>query len=86
MNSTFLAVKKENIDDSLFPKDWQIVYDPLKPTNREIDAPLTKGETEVTIIDYYIFSPNIELEKIETFSQNFQYSDHEPVFLKIKIK
>ncbi len=83
---TYPAVKRESLDATLFPDSWQIVYDPQKPTNREIDAPLTKNVTEGTIIDYYLLSPNIEMERIKTFSQDFQFSDHEPVFLKVKIK
>ncbi len=86
VDPTYPAVKRESLDGTLFPNDWQIVYDPQKPTNREIDAPLTKKLTEGTIIDYFILSPNIQLEAIKTFSQDFQFSDHEPVFLKIKIK
>ncbi len=86
VDPTYPAVRREILDRSLFPEDWQIVYDPIKPTNREIDAPLTKGKTEGTIIDYFILSPNIQKEQIKTFSQNFQFSDHEPVFLKISLK
>lgn len=85
VDKTYPAVKREKLDETIFSKDWQIVYDPAKPTNREIKTPLTKGKTEVTIIDYYILSPNIKLERIETFSQGFEFSDHEPVFLKIKL-
>lgn len=86
IKQTYPAVEREFLDSKLFPGNWQVVYDPQNPTNREIDAPLTKNVTEVTIIDYFILSPNIQLEAIKTFVQDFQFSDHEPVFLKIKIK
>jgi len=86
VDKKYPAVLREKLDASLFPPEWQIVYDPQKPTNREIDAPLTIGKTEGTIIDYFILSPNVQKEQIKTLSQNFQFSDHEPVFLKIKLK
>lgn len=86
VDPTFPAIKLEVLDQSLFPADWQFVFDPEKPTNREIDAPLTPGKTEVTVIDFFILSPNVQLEKIQVFQQKFKYSDHEPVFMKIKIK
>ncbi len=86
VDKTYPAVLREKLDASLFPAGWQIVYDPHKPTNREIDIPLTKGKTEGTIIDFFILSPNIQKEEIKTLSQNFQFSDHEPVYLKIKLK
>ena len=85
VDKKYPAVLREKLDASLFPSDWQVVYDPENPTNREIDAPLQKNKTEVTIIDYYILSPNIHVEQIKTFSQNFEFSDHEPVYMKIKI-
>ena len=86
VDKTYPAVLREKLDASLFPPDWQMVYDAEKPTNREIDAPLQKNKTEVTIIDFYILSPNIQVEQIKTLSQNFEFSDHEPVYMKIKLK
>lgn len=86
VDPAFPAVKREILERSLFPAEWQFVFDPQKPTNREIDAPLTPGKTEVTVIDYFILSPNLQAEKIEVIRQNFKNSDHEPVFMKIKIR
>lgn len=86
VSKTYPAVKREALNSELFPIDWQIVYDPIHPTNREINTPLTTGETEVTIIDYFILSPNVQLEEIKVLSQNFQSSDHEPVYMKIRLK
>lgn len=82
----FIAVAGEPLEGSLFPEGWQIVYDAANPTNREIDAPLTSGKTEVTIIDYFILSPNISAEAIRVLSQNFIHSDHEPVYLKVRLR
>lgn len=80
------AVHREALDRTLFPDDWQIAYYPHHPTNRAIDAPFSKEKTEVTIIDYFIVSPNLQVDKVKTLSQEFEYADHEPVFLKISLK
>jgi len=86
MNSGYHPVKRETLDSFLFPDDWEIAYNPQLPTNREIDAPFSKEKTGVTIIDYYIVSPNVKIEKVKTVSNEFKFSDHEPVYLKIRIK
>ncbi|NQU87183.1 MAG: endonuclease/exonuclease/phosphatase family protein [Mariniphaga sp.] len=85
VNKTYPAVTREKLDGTLFPSGWSIVYDQETPTNREIDTPLQKGKTTSTIIDYYIVSPNVEALEIETINVDFQYSDHQPVFLKIRL-
>lgn len=85
MNPGYHPVMREILDDSLFPPEWEIVYDSQQPTNREIDAPYSKETTEVTIIDYFIISPNLKLEEVKTLSQEFKFSDHEPVYLRIKL-
>ncbi len=85
VDKTYPAVFREILDGSLFPENWTIIYDPAHGTNRAVDIPLVKGKTEVTIIDYFILSPNIKAEKIQVLSQGFINSDHEPVFMKIRL-
>lgn len=85
VKTEFIPSSTELLDFSVFPENWQVVYDSSLPTNRSLDIPLTKGKTRVTIIDYFIVSPNIKIEEIKIIPQNFEYSDHEAVFLKIKL-
>ncbi|MBN2636322.1 MAG: hypothetical protein JXR61_08625, partial [Prolixibacteraceae bacterium] len=86
VDKTYPAVYREKLREDIFPPDWQFIFDPSHPTNREIDAPLTPGKTEVTIIDYFILSPNIKVEQINVVPLNFQNSDHNPVLIKLNIK
>ncbi len=85
VDKTYPAVVREKLDGTLFPEEWNIVYDPVSPTNREIDAPLQKGITVSTIIDYYILSPNIQALEVKTVNLDFQNSDHNPVSLKVRL-
>lgn len=86
LTTKYQPVRREMLNDFLFPDEWDIVYDPSNPTNRDVDIPLTEGKSGVTIIDYFIVSPNIQVKEIQTFSQGFRHSDHEPVFLKLQLK
>ena len=86
VNTVFPAFGQERISTKLFPADWKIVFDNANPTNRKIEAPLEKGKTKVTIIDFFILSPNVQLLQIQGIPEDFNYSDHNPVFMKIKFR
>lgn len=64
---------------------WIWPYDPDVPTNRHLETPLDEN-TFRTIIDFYLISPNIELQKIKTMNMGFDYSDHQPVLMQVKLK
>ena len=85
MKKDFEPAFVEKLKSEIFPDGWNIIYDSEYPTNRSLDYPLIKGKTKVTIIDYFIVSPNVHVKNIETLSQSFEFSDHEPVFLKVEL-
>ena len=85
LDAPYQGVTREFLESSLFPEDWRILYDRKNPTNREINAPFSIDDTEVTIIDFFIVSPNVEVQEIKTMSQKFSFSDHEPVIVKISL-
>jgi endonuclease/exonuclease/phosphatase family metal-dependent hydrolase len=68
-----------NIEGDFLPATWQWCYDPSTPTNRKNRTAYEEGESFVTIIDFYLISPNIELISVETLDQNFEHSDHQAV-------
>ena len=73
--------------DSL-PEGWSFVTDTQKPTSRLLNEEYSGSyeNTQLYVIDGFIISPNIEKESVETIENNFSYSDHQPVKLKIKLK
>jgi len=73
------------IPDSFLP-GWQFAFDPSQPTNRDVDGPYRKGKTKTTIIDFFVLSPNIELEFAKTFRTGFEDSDHQPVMIRVRLK
>ena len=74
------------IDEKFMPENWQWVFDPLVPTSRSLVDVLDYGKTTVSLIDYYLVSPNIEVKEVKGLNLKFQYSDHNPVIMKIRLK
>ena len=72
--------------ESNFLPGWQFVFDPDKPSNRFADIPYRKGATRTTIIDFFVVSPNVEVNRVSTIPTGFAYSDHEPVVMGIRLK
>lgn len=86
--------EKEPEDDQLYLKNndanyipgWQYVYDSTTATNRKNKFPFDPAKTFTTVIDYYFTSPNIAIEEVKGVDMGFDFSDHQPVKLKIKLK
>jgi endonuclease/exonuclease/phosphatase family metal-dependent hydrolase len=74
------------IPDEYFPTDWSWVYDPSVPTNRDVTGPFGKTITKTTILDYFLISPNLEVLEIHTLDLGFEFSDHHPVKVSLKLK
>ncbi|MCB0585026.1 MAG: endonuclease/exonuclease/phosphatase family protein [Phaeodactylibacter sp.] len=74
-----------NIDPEFLPPDWKWVYDPTMPTNRKIRTPYVAGESFVTIIDFFLISPNIRARTVKCLDQQFRFSDHQPVWVEVEL-
>ena len=64
---------------------WRFAFDPAHPSNRDVDGPYQKGKTKTTIIDFFVLSPNVELVSANTYETGFEFSDHQPVSIKIRL-
>ena len=75
--------------DREVPKDyikgWNWFYGTSLPTNRNLEKAYTAGETQTQIIDFFLCSPNIELEEVQVIDLNFKFSDHQPVYMRVKL-
>lgn len=74
------------IKENYLPSDWQWVYNNDIPTNRRVMKPWNKDSVPTTVIDYFLTSPNIEKIDIENIDLNFEFSDHQPVKAKFRLK
>jgi len=73
------------IEADFFPPGWQWVFDPSLPTNRDVIAPFEKGKTKTTIIDFFVVSPNVNMLDVKTIDLGFQWADHQPVRMTMKL-
>jgi endonuclease/exonuclease/phosphatase family metal-dependent hydrolase len=75
-----------NVPLDFFPEDWTFAYDPTTPTNRKLRDPYEKGKTFETLIDYFVVSPNVQVQRVSGVAQGFAFSDHQPVRLEIRLR
>ena len=76
---------QQNVDSEMLPSGWQWIYDPTVPTNRKVSVPFKKGDTFVTLIDFFVVSPNVKVNKVKGINLGFQFSDHQPVWMEIEL-
>jgi endonuclease/exonuclease/phosphatase family metal-dependent hydrolase len=74
-----------SIDMDYLPEDWVWVHDPLIPTNRKSSEVYEEGKTFTTLIDFFLISPNVKVEKVKTINQHFEFSDHQPVYVELRL-
>ena len=70
------------------PEGWKFETDASKPTSRLLNEVYSGNydNTQLYVIDGFLISPNIEKKSVETIENNFSYSDHHPVKIKIELK
>ncbi|MEZ4684897.1 MAG: hypothetical protein R3B47_02190 [Bacteroidia bacterium] len=65
---------------------WHWAWSDNAPTNRSLYDPFDQDTTMRKVIDFYLLSPNMALDTVYNIDLNFQYSDHQPVWLKARIR
>ena len=73
------------ISNSLFPDDWQFIYQ-NKATTRNLDKPYLESKSLTTTSDFFIISPNLIADTVYVENQNFSLSNHNPVFASFLLK
>ncbi len=74
------------VPKSFKPKGFRWVFDKETPSCRDAGKKYTQGYNFLSIIDGFIVSDNIKVEKIKTIDTKFVYSDHNPVEIEIKLQ
>ncbi|MEX1189757.1 MAG: endonuclease/exonuclease/phosphatase family protein [Bacteroidia bacterium] len=73
------------ISEDMLPDGFSVWFDPTYATNRSNDKAYNSESTYTTLIDYFITSPGIEVLSVKTINDDFKYSDHQPVRLKVVV-
>jgi endonuclease/exonuclease/phosphatase family metal-dependent hydrolase len=81
-----LAAYEETPVPVPFPEaGWQWVADLQHRSNRKVDTPYVPCSTYTTILDFFLLSPNVEVIEIEGKDLRFEFSDHQPVRIKVRL-
>ena len=76
------------ITEDIMPEGWSLAYDLETPSCRLLNQPYDPADTVNTqyyVIDGFIISPNVDLISVETINAGFEFSDHNPVQLKVRL-
>lgn len=74
------------LENTVLPAGWTFAYDTSVPTCRLLDKPYDAQTSQHYVIDGFILSPNVEKVTVETQDLGFHASDHNPVYLEVKLK
>lgn len=72
------------LEEEVLPQGFSYAFDSTTATCRLLNRPLDEN-TQKYVIDGFIVSPNVKVEKVETVDLNFANSDHNPVKLEISL-
>lgn len=72
------------LEEETLPKGFGFAFDSATPTCRLLNRALDENSQKY-VIDGFIVSPNVKVNKVETVDLNFANSDHNPVKLDISL-
>jgi len=72
------------LNDTLIGKNWQWAWSKSSPTNRSLSEPYSSS-TPKTVIDFFASSPGLQVKEVKVLEMDFEFSDHEPVYLRVKL-
>nr|WP_288231447.1 endonuclease/exonuclease/phosphatase family protein [uncultured Anaerostipes sp.] len=73
------------IGNEILPEGFRFAVDDTYPTCRLLNKPYEK-DSQVYVIDGFIVSPNVKVEQVNVINYHFQYTDHQPVRLKVRLQ
>ena len=82
-DENYLTWAKE-IDKDWTPEGWKWIFDKTVPSVRNNESAYVKGKNFTTVIDGFFVSPSVEVVSVKTFDLGFEFSDHNPVIVKLK--
>jgi endonuclease/exonuclease/phosphatase family metal-dependent hydrolase len=73
------------LSDDQIPEGWKWVADRKTPTNRKLDKEYDPATSYTSVIDHFLVSPGVNVQDIHVIQTNFEFSDHQPVYLKVTL-
>ena len=73
-------------DAEALPEGFSCAFDLATPTCRLLNMPYDAAAAQHYVIDGFLISPNVRLERVETVGLGFADSDHNPVRLEVVLE
>ncbi len=75
------------LEETLFGEGWSFAYDESTPTARLCNAPYSTIDpyAQLYVIDGFITSPNVSVKGVYTIDTGFEFSNHQPVKLRVTL-
>ena len=67
------------------PEGWSFAVDPSVPSVRTLHRPYEEGVNYVTVVDGFLVSPNVAVDRVETVDLAFLPTDHHPVAVSVRM-
>lgn len=80
---TYERFQLNAIEKDFMPEGWEWIYFPSVPTNRNLATPYDPQQSTLTILDFYLLSPNLHSSLVKTIDLSFENADHQPVILDL---
>ena len=76
------------LEDSFLPDGWKFTYDTTYPTCRLDNCPYVEDspDSQHYVLDGFILSPNVKLNRVENINLHFEDSDHNPVKINVELE
>ncbi|MCH2198874.1 MAG: endonuclease/exonuclease/phosphatase family protein [Flavobacteriales bacterium] len=73
------------LEEDQLPEGFSWVADPTIPTNRKLETVYTDS-SYTSVIDHFVVSSNVQVERVQVVNHDFAFSDHQPVTLEFLLK
>lgn len=75
------------LEEEILPEGWRFACDLSTPSCRLLNHPYDPDPdgNQFYVIDGFILSPNVALDSVETLNRQFEFTDHNPVSLKVTL-
>lgn len=74
------------IETDYMPLEWKWIFDPTEPSFRTLIKAYDPDATPTSVCDFFLLSPNLESISVKCLNLGFEYSDHNPVKIRIRLK
>ena len=75
------------ISQDVLPAGWNFAFSDETPTCRLLNKPYDAEDpdTQYYVIDGFLCSPNVTVERVSVVDAGFAFSDHNPVLLQCRL-